>query len=147
MSTLPSMVYHQTINESQLIQALPGNIVVQSYQDVPVVSESVCSQGDYCLADSTTMTPCPPGKYNNLTNGNSPAFCLTCPSGAYCPQGSPLPVSCGAGYYNWLTGQGSIAACRVCPSGSYCQANTTTPVQCAAGTYNAFTWQGVPGAC
>ena len=105
-----------TINESQIIQALPANIVVQSYQDVVVVSESVWSQGYYCLADSTAMTPCPPGTYNNLTNGNSAAFCLTCPSRAYCPQASPLPVSCGAGYYNSLTGQGSIAACWVCPS-------------------------------
>ena len=68
---------------------MPENIVVQSYQDVLVVTETVCYQGYYCLIDSTTMTPCPPGTYNNLTNGNSPAFCLTCPQGALLPAGLP----------------------------------------------------------
>lgn len=89
------------------------------------------------------QTPCPAGRFNNVTNIAALAQCLVTPAGyytpgnssvivpcgnssLYCPAGSGAPVAVPAGYYS--TPASAPASLRTsvvpCAPGSYCQNGT-----------------------
>ena len=128
-----------TLSQSQFQNALPSNIVVDSYVDVIVSAQRVCPTGYYCPADTTTPIPCPAGTYNNFTNKVAVGDCVVCPVGQYCTINSTLPVDCAAGSYRIVEGATKQADCTVCPAGNYCPIKSITPENCTVGTYNPST--------
>jgi len=57
----------------------------------------ICAMGHYCLAGSmlAASSPCPIGKYGDLTGVTGVDGCKTCPIGAYCDEtGLSEPKSC-----------------------------------------------------
>ena len=72
-------------------------------QDGQVAAAGQCSQGYYCPANATVISPTPSN--------------YLCPVGYYCPTGSPDPVPCPAGLFQISSGQWT---CDSCPAGSYC---------------------------
>ena len=136
-----------SMSQSQFQNALPSNVVVQSYQDAIVVSQSTCPQGYYCPYGSTTPTPCPAGTYNNLGNTVDNSTCIGCPVGSYCPLASILPTQCSAGSYMINVNATKQSDCTVCPTGNYCPAGSVTPTNCSAGTYEPTTNGTSPSSC
>ena len=123
------------MNQSQFQRALPSNVVLDTYQDVLVLTQGECPQGYYCPVDTTTAIPCPARTYNNNTNAVSVTDCLACPVGDFCPQASVLPTSCAAGSYRIMEGAAQQSDCTVCPTGNYCPIKSITPTNCSASTY------------
>ena len=65
------------------------------------VACSVCTQGNYALANCTSLVNtncavCPAGSYCAVPAANTPVLCSP---GTYCPAGSTAPSLCAAGYY------------------------------------------------
>ncbi|RUS80922.1 hypothetical protein EGW08_011303, partial [Elysia chlorotica] len=104
-------------------------------QDGQVGAAGQCSQGYYCPANATVISPTPSN--------------YLCPVGYYCPTGSPDPVPCPAGLFQISSGQWTCDSCPAgsycpsaippelidCPPYNYCPNGTVNPIPCADGTF------------
>ena len=126
-----------SLPQSEIQQALPSNVLVNSYDELVASTQSNCPQGYYCPADTTTPIACPAGTYNNLTNQNGVEDCIACPPGDFCPVGTSTPIHCAAGSYRSSTGGVSQGSCAACPSGNFCPLGSVDPTNCPLGTYRA----------
>lgn len=125
------------LNETDFKRSLPGDVVLNSYEDMLVLSIGSCPRGYYCPPDTTTAIPCPASTYNNETHADTIEDCLTCPVGQYCPLASLLPTACPAGTYRITEGAAHSSDCTVCPSGNFCPLQSVTPTNCSAGTFGS----------
>ena len=128
-----------SLSQSQFQQALPSNVVINTYDELVVSDQSKCPSGYYCPADTTTPIACPAGKYNDLQNQDAESDCKVCGAGFYCPLASTNPVNCAAGSYRGSEGGVSQDSCTVCPTGNYCPIGSINPTNCTAGTYEPTT--------
>ena len=76
-------------------------------------SGKVCPKGSYCLSGTGAATPCPAGKYINVTTSTALASCKTCTAvgvGVVCPIGGiyATGTKCGPGTYANTTAQACI---------------------------------------
>jgi len=72
----------------------------------------ICPTGSYC-PNSSTITSCPTGTYNSLTNQTNSSSCITCLAGSYCPNSSTI-TSCPTGKTSSI-GSTSISQCLPLP--------------------------------
>ncbi len=75
----------------------------RSYCEAGAVVPVACPTGFVCASGTgnSTQSPCPAGRYSNVTGLANVTECRVCPSGQYCGGvGNVLPTGpCGAGYY------------------------------------------------
>ncbi|CEM37955.1 unnamed protein product [Vitrella brassicaformis CCMP3155] len=101
-----------------------------------------CTAGNYCPPGSPTVTPCPAGKFGNVTNLRDEDMCTPCTPGKYCqstglrePEGD-----CDAGH-TCLGGASQPdpsdnVTGTICTPGGYCTAGSSLKDFCDPGTYN-----------
>ena len=97
-------------------------------------TESVCYNGEYCPAGSTTRSDCPAGYYCS-----GPSSRTQCDVGYSCPARSTSQTSCGySGLQAGLVWSNPRVDCtfRQCSAGYYCP-NATTETACESGTYSS----------
>ena len=102
-----------------------------------------CVAGVYC-STGTTIRPCDPGYFRNLTDSS----CVAAPLGSYAAKGATEPTVCSAGSFANVTG---LPVCPLCPPGEYqpdrgqpqcmpcslggwCVEGASSPTTCDAGT-------------
>lgn len=114
-----------------------------------------CPKGAYCKT-TTSITPCEPGKYNELIKQFTAAACLPCPAGTTCPnKGTVTAIPCTQGTYSsaiglatkkclpveegyYLAGLGNKDDIRKipCSAGYYCPGGTGNQISSPPGTYS-----------
>lgn len=109
------------IGSSAPIGCDPGKYCDVAQMDAP---RGPCSQGYYCVANSTTSQP-------TGVNGNQ------CTPGHYCPEGSFAETPCGPGFYLPSSGAWNISFCIKCTSGKFCnESGLASPkADCDRGFY------------
>ena len=103
---------------------------------------AACPAGLYSTGGVATCSPCPPGRFGNVTAVAVPVCIGDCSAGYACPSGSvsPLQLTCPPGQYS-LTGASN---CTVCVAGQYGN-NSALPTAACSGMCDAGSYGAAPG--
>jgi len=117
--------------------------------DLPDESCSgLCPTGHYCLARTSTPTPCKTGTYNPAEGASIPEICVQCSAGKVQPLlGSSECAFCPTGTFQSELGETS---CFECAPGGYCDDPRKCGggwTACPEGTFNALTGSNSSQAC
>eukprot|EP01135_Chromosphaera_perkinsii_P005913 Nk52_evm8s371 gene=Nk52_evmTU8s371 len=98
---------------------------------------NICPKGHFCVAKSSSPTPCPIGTFSAKTGNPAQASCEQCTPGSYCETaGLDKPTGlCDAGYFCPLGQSVKSPAASICPKGHYCPAGSASAIRCASGKY------------
>lgn len=96
-----------------------------------------CPLGYYCLVGTSTLKPCPYGKFTvsvgsdeetDCTDCSAGYYCIPgdtvpydCPTGAYCPVASQTPSYCPIWTYSDVKNAVDLKTCKSCPKGYLCE--------------------------